>query len=63
VGDKDPKVKEIEMEEKTVIVLHSGDMDKRYHILIIENGALEMGTETFMLFHFLGANAIGERRA
>ncbi len=37
MGDKDPKVKGIEMEEKTVIVLHSGDMDKRYHILIIEN--------------------------
>jgi peroxiredoxin family protein len=34
------------MGEKTVIVLHSGDMDKVYSALIIGNGALAMGMET-----------------
>jgi hypothetical protein len=28
VGDKDPKVRGIEIGEKTVIVMHSGDMTK-----------------------------------
>jgi hypothetical protein len=37
MGDKDPKVRGIEIGEKTVIALHSGDMDKIYRILIIEN--------------------------
>jgi peroxiredoxin family protein len=31
------------MGEKTVIILHSGDMDKVYSALIIENGAIAMG--------------------
>jgi peroxiredoxin family protein len=33
------------MGEKTVIILHSGDMDKVYSALIIANGALAMGME------------------
>ena len=42
------------MGEKTVIVLHSGDMDKVYSALIIGNGALAMGMEASILFTFWG---------
>lgn len=42
------------MGEKTVIVLHSGDMDKVYSALIIGNGALAMGMETSIYFTFWG---------
>lgn len=37
MGDKDPKVRGIEIGEQTEITLHSGDMDKIYRIMIIEN--------------------------
>jgi peroxiredoxin family protein len=42
------------MEEKTVIVLHSGDIDKVYSALIIGNGALAMGMEASIYFTFWG---------
>jgi peroxiredoxin family protein len=44
----------MEMGEKTVIVLHSGDMDKVYSALIIGNGALAMGMEASIYFTFWG---------
>lgn len=40
------------MGEKTVIVLHSGDMDKVYSALIVGNGALAMGMEASIYFTF-----------
>ncbi len=42
------------MENKAVIVVHSGDMDKIYSALIIGNGALSMGLESSMYFTFWG---------
>jgi peroxiredoxin family protein len=42
------------MGEKTVIILHSGDMDKIYSALIIANGALAMGMEASIYFTFWG---------
>lgn len=42
------------MEEKAVIILHSGDMDKVYSALIIANGALAMGMEASIYFTFWG---------
>ncbi|MDD2613380.1 MAG: DsrE/DsrF/DrsH-like family protein [Methanosarcina sp.] len=42
------------MGEKTVIILHSGDMDKVYSALIIANGALAMGMEASIFFTFWG---------
>ncbi|WP_292371785.1 MULTISPECIES: DsrE/DsrF/DrsH-like family protein [unclassified Methanosarcina] len=42
------------MGEKTVIILHSGDMDKVYSALIIANGALAMGMEASIYFTFWG---------
>jgi peroxiredoxin family protein len=42
------------MGEKTVIILHSGDMDKVYSALIIPNGALAMGMEASIYFTFWG---------
>lgn len=42
------------MGEKTVIILHSGDMDKIYSTLIIANGALAMGMEASIYFTFWG---------
>jgi peroxiredoxin family protein len=42
------------MGQKTVIVLHSGDMDKVYSALIIGNGALAMGMEDSIYFTFWG---------
>jgi peroxiredoxin family protein len=38
------------MGEKTVIVLHNGDMDKVYSALIIGNGALAIGMEASIYF-------------
>jgi peroxiredoxin family protein len=42
------------MGEKTVIILHNGDMDKVYSALIIPNGALAMGMEVSIYFTFWG---------
>lgn len=42
------------MEERTTIVVQSGDMDKLYSSLIIANGALAMGMEVSMFFTFWG---------
>lgn len=50
------------MGEKTVIVLHSGDMDKIYSALIIGNGALAWAG-SLNIFYLLGVNALEERRA
>jgi peroxiredoxin family protein len=44
----------MKMGEKTVIILHSGDMDKVYSALIIANGALAMGMEASIYFTFWG---------
>jgi peroxiredoxin family protein len=41
-------------QQKTTIVLHSGDMDKVYSALIIGNGALAMGMEASIYFTFWG---------
>ena len=56
MGDKDPAVKSegILMGKKTVIVLHSGDMDKVHSALIIGNGALSMDMEASIYFTFWG---------
>lgn len=56
MGDKDPEIsrKRNENGEKTVIILHSGDMDKVYSALIIANGALAMGMEASIYFTFWG---------
>jgi peroxiredoxin family protein len=42
------------MSGKTVIVVHSGDLDKIYSALIIGNGALSMGMEASLYFTFWG---------
>jgi peroxiredoxin family protein len=42
------------MNNKTTIVVHSGDMDKIYSALIICNGALAMGMEASLYFTFWG---------
>ena len=39
---------------KTTIIVHSGDMDKLYSALIIANGALAMGMEASLYFTFWG---------
>lgn len=56
MGDKDPEMSRERRRngEKTVIVLHSGDMDKVYSALIIGNGALEMGMEASIYCTFWG---------
>ena len=56
VGDKNKEIspKRSENGEKTVIILHSGDMDKIYSALIIANGALAMGMEASIYFTFWG---------
>ncbi len=56
MGDKDPEISRrgMKMGEKTVIILHSGDMDKVYSALIIANGALAMGMEASIYFTFWG---------
>ena len=41
-------------QQRTTIVLHSGDMDKVYSALIIANGALAMGMEASIYFTFWG---------
>jgi peroxiredoxin family protein len=41
-------------EERTTIVVASGDMDKLYSALIIANGALAMGMEVSLYFTFWG---------
>jgi peroxiredoxin family protein len=41
-------------EERTTIVVASGDMDKLYSALIIANGALSMGMEVSLYFTFWG---------
>nr|WP_269850652.1 DsrE/DsrF/DrsH-like family protein [Methanosarcina horonobensis] len=66
MGNKDPEVKTgkgVEMEEKAVIILHSGDMDKVYSALIIANGALAMGMEASIYFTFWGLMRLKKRRA
>ena len=40
--------------ERTTIVMHSGDMDKLYSALIIGNGALAMGMDVSIYFTFWG---------
>lgn len=42
------------MEERTTIVVQSGDMDKLYSALIIANGSLAMGMEVSLFFTFWG---------
>ncbi len=42
------------MEDKTTIVVQSGDMDKLYSALIISNGSLAMGMEVSLYFTFWG---------
>lgn len=56
MGDKNTEIsrKRNENGEKTVIILHSGDMDKVYSALIIANGALAMGMEASIYFTFWG---------
>jgi peroxiredoxin family protein len=39
---------------KTTIIVHSGDMDKIYSALILGNGALSMGMEASLYFTFWG---------
>ncbi len=41
-------------EEKAVIVVHSGEMDKLYSAMIIANGALSMGMGASLYFTFWG---------
>ncbi len=42
------------MNEKTTIIVHSGDMDKLFSALIVANGALAMGMEASIYFTFFG---------
>ncbi len=42
------------MAGKATLVLHSGDIDKIYSVLIIGNGALAMGMEVSIFFTFWG---------
>jgi peroxiredoxin family protein len=42
------------MADKITIVVHSGDFDKLYSVLIIANGALSMGMEASLFFTFWG---------
>ena len=39
---------------KATIIVHSGDMDKMYSVLIVGNGALSMGMEVSLYFTFWG---------
>lgn len=41
-------------DQRTTIVLHSGDMDKIYSALIIANGSLAMGMDVTIYFTFWG---------
>ena len=41
-------------QEKVVLIVQSGDMDKLYSALIIANGALAMGLEATLFFTFWG---------
>ncbi|MDG6244581.1 MAG: DsrE/DsrF/DrsH-like family protein [Methanolobus sp.] len=42
------------MTGKTVIIVHSGDIDKIYSALIVGNGALSMGMDASLFFTFWG---------
>ena len=42
------------MSDKTTIIVHSGDLDKIYSVLIVGNGALAMGMEVSLFFTFWG---------
>ena len=42
------------MEDKTTIIVSSGDMDKLYSALIVANGSLAMGLEVSLYFTFWG---------
>jgi len=42
------------MDQRTTIVVQSGDMDKLYSALIIANGSLAMGMEASLYFTFWG---------
>jgi peroxiredoxin family protein len=44
----------MEMTEKAVIIVHSGDIDKIYSALIVGNGALSMGMDASLFFTFWG---------
>jgi peroxiredoxin family protein len=44
----------VSVSNKTVIIVHSGDMDKLYSALIIANGSLSMGMEASLYFTFWG---------
>ena len=41
-------------QEKVVLIVQSGDMDKLYSALIVANGALAMGLEATLFFTFWG---------
>lgn len=49
-------------DEKTTIILHSGDMDKAYSALIIGNGALAMGMEASIFFTFWGLERLKKNK-
>ena len=51
------------MGEKTVIILHSGDMDKVYSALIIRQRCPGYGYGGLHILYLLGADALEERRA
>ena len=42
------------MNDKTTIIVQSGDMDKLYSALIVSNGSLAMGMEVSLYFTFWG---------
>lgn len=52
--NKEVAVESGRSEEKAVIVVHSGDMDKLYSAMIIANGALSMGMGASLYFTFWG---------
>jgi len=47
-------VQETNKDDKSTIIVHSGDMDKIYSALIVSNGALSMGMEASLFFTFWG---------
>lgn len=48
------------MDQKTTIVVQSGDMDKLYSALIIATGSLAMGMEVSLYFTFWGLERLKE---
>ena len=50
----DSKADRSGQQNRTTIVVHSGDMDKIYSALIIANGSLAMGMEASLYFTFWG---------